>query len=186
MQEFFCIFAYFCICFQTMELNFALEMFYYRGYALCLSLFLALSLSLSNINTYSGSVKFSQGARMKCVLCSMSWNDRTAPKSQSRDQSEEEKRGELVREAQHRRESWKKLVRTSQDKDVFNLSRQRSVTCAIFLQMHRTFTLITGVTGDNLTNNTFAHKCLIQEVGGIQGDPVSTLIKAICSHCKLY
>lgn len=28
-------------------------------------------------------------------------------------------------------------------------------------KMHRTFSVITGVTGDNLTNNTFAHKCLI-------------------------
>lgn len=36
------------------------------------------SLSLSNVNTYSGSLKFSEAARMRSVSCSRSCNDRAA------------------------------------------------------------------------------------------------------------
>lgn len=105
----FAFFAYFCIYFQTSEVNFALEMFYCRGYALFLSVFVK--------HEYIFRIfRFSQGARMKCVSYSISWNDGAALNHSVgiRVTTGERRRGGLVREVQHRRESWrnKSKVRT--------------------------------------------------------------------------
>lgn len=128
-----------------------------------LSSALPLFLSLSNINAYSQLHRFSQSGRKLYCTCHHGMTRHNCCKSWSGDQRAEEDQSEKQNTSNF---SW--------DKDK---PRENEPACFSTPNFH--FWEIAGVncnlTSDNLTNSTFAHKCLIQEIGGIQGDCVWSL-----------